>query len=475
MTSKFNPNNYKNLADDSEMIQAAVDAANETGEKVIIPRFNERTGKNIWIISRAIRLYSGSVICLDNCVLRQADGVFDNIFVNSNQGTPLGFTREGRQHDIKIYGRGNALLDGGNHNGITEHTYKLNGGGKWIIYNCMINFLNTERITVENIRITNQRYWSMVFHYCAHTRISNIDYYTPATSTEQDGIDLRTGCNHFTIENITGSIGDDVVALTCVRSNFDEDIAPAKLDDSIHHVTIRNVCATTPAGLVRVLNHNGKKIYNIIIENVSDSVERDSAQERGWDNPPLDTKILYHRPGAAVRIGENFYFGDGEKAKPEDTYNITVRNVSGRMRMGVKVNCALNNALFDNIQLYGEGGTGVYFGEGKFKNITVRNIGYSLVHNPAPGDDNRKEKYYNGTLCKLMPPLPDREICSVYFKECEAENIVFDNIYASDKLTAVFGGNGNVTMHATNIVRENSDTPVFAPELTVSKMCIDEF
>lgn len=473
MCNKFNPNNYKNLADDSAMIQEAVDVASATGGTVVIPRMNERTGECIWNIDRAIRLHSGSVICLDNCVLRQVDGIFDNIFVNSNQGTPLGFTREGKQYDIKIYGLGNALLDGGNHNGFTEFTQK-GEDKKPMFYNCIFNFLNTERICIENVRIVNQRYWGMVFHYCAHSRISNIDFYAPATVPNQDGIDLRTGCNHFVIENITGTTGDDTVALTCLKSRFDDAIAPAQLDDAIHHVTIRNVCATTSYSLVRLLNHYGKKLYNIIVENIMESAERDVAQERGKDNPPLDEKTAIQRNGATVRIGENFYFGDGEKATPEDTYNITVRNVTGRMRMGIKANCALSNALFDNIQIYGDGGTGVYFGEGKVKNITVKNIGYSLVHKPKPNDDNRAENHWNGGPGKL-DPVPDRKVCAVYFKETDAQNIIFDNIHASDKLTAVFGGNGNVTMKATNIVRESESVPVFDPDLTVSKMSVDEF
>ena len=48
-------------------------------------------------------------------------------------------------------------------------------------------------------------------------------------------------------------------------------------------------------------------------------------------------------------------------------------------------------------------------------------------------------------------------------------------IHASENLTAVFGGNGNVVMKATNIVRESESVPVFDPDLTVAKMVTDEF
>jgi len=471
MTDCFNPNFYTDAIDDSAMIQAAVDAAAEFGEKVIIPRHNERTGRNVWNISKAIRLHSKSVICLDNCVLRQADGVYDNIFVNSNLGTPKGFTREGRQYDICIYGVGNAVLDGGEPNGLTERT-QFDEGMPNVTSNCMINFLNTERISIKNLRIVNQRYWSMVFHYCSHGRISDIDFYALHTVHNQDGIDLRTGCSHFTIENITGCTGDDTVALTCLKSHYDEDIAQAGFDDSIHHVIIRNICSTTPCALVRLLNHGGKLLYNVIIENIMNSSHNDTSQERGINLVPLDEKREAFRPGACVRIGENFYFGEdfgGSRcALPEETYNITVRNVIGRSRTGIRASCALSNALFENIQLYGEGGTAVYFGEGTMKNIRISDIGYPLAHKPCAADDNRRENHYNQQ--KNPQVLPDRKLCAVYFKQTDAQNILVRNLYASDKLTAVFGGDGCVSMKGENIVRESKLTPLIEASLNVRKM-----
>ena len=124
--------------------------------------------------------------------------------------------------------------------------------------------------------------------------------------------------------------------------------------------------------------------------------------------------------------------------------------------------------------MYGDGGTAVYFGEGVMKNITVSNIGYSLVHKPRPNDDNRAENHFN-IGPGLLEAVPDRKVCAVYFKETEAENIVFNNIHASDKLTAVFGGNGKVTMKAENIIRQSPDTPLFDSCLTVKKTEVSQF
>ena len=49
----LNPNAYAHLEDDSAMIQAAVDDAAQSGERVEIPRRNARTGKDIWICGGA--------------------------------------------------------------------------------------------------------------------------------------------------------------------------------------------------------------------------------------------------------------------------------------------------------------------------------------------------------------------------------------------------------------------------------------
>ena len=53
--------------------------------------------------------------------------------------------------------------------------------------------------------------------------------------------------------------------------------------------------------------------------------------------------------------------------------------------------------------------------------------------------------------------------------------MVFSNIFASDKLTSVFGGNGKVSMTAANIVRADKNVPVFDEDLTVEKMDTDAF
>ena len=71
-------------SNDSGTIQNAIAAAIEDGcRKVIIPRYNLRTDKTEWRISKAIEVPSDMTIILDNCNIVQKTGVYDNMFLHT--------------------------------------------------------------------------------------------------------------------------------------------------------------------------------------------------------------------------------------------------------------------------------------------------------------------------------------------------------------------------------------------------------
>ena len=200
MKSIYTPNDFKDLASDAKMIQAAVDAAAEAGVSVVIPRFNERTEKPLWEIDETIVLHTGSDVQLEGCHIRLADDTFIHFF--SNDAAYGKYWRaDERQYDITLTGRGNVLLDGGKHNGIFEKDFTIydeNGnfvgranprGIENISVNRGINFRNVERIAVSGLRFINQRYWAMNFEFCAEGHLFDITFDAPANVPNQDGID----------------------------------------------------------------------------------------------------------------------------------------------------------------------------------------------------------------------------------------------------------------------------------------------
>ena len=147
---------------DSESIQAAVDGAKAAGlNKVVIPRMNLRTNTAEWIVDKAVLLPDEMEVVLDNCYIRQADGSFDNVFRNENMAELPGVKPPARQqHGIRIRGVGNAVIDGGNPNGLTEKTSNKNGF-PYIYQNNTILLHNVTNFVIENITINNQRWWAI--------------------------------------------------------------------------------------------------------------------------------------------------------------------------------------------------------------------------------------------------------------------------------------------------------------------------
>jgi len=464
--NKFNPNYYLNLNDDSAMIQSAIDAARNSGEVVIIPKYNMRTKRNIWDIVRPINLYTASVICINNAHLKMAEGVYANMFITSNIKTNYATNIKNRQYDIKIYGLGNAILDGGLHNGLIEKNANTNGRPS-IRNNTMILFANAERITIKDIRILHQRHWGMTFYYCSNCNISNINFFGGGNAPNQDGIDLRRGCYNFVIDNISGFTQDDTIALTCLESKMDMKFNIDNMDSSIHNVIIKNITTATMCAKVRLLSNDGCKLYNIIVENLQDFVEFDVTQKNMskykyrlpdsddyfvGSETSLAIKDKYWRtfegkqmPIACVRIGENHYFnnemGAYGVAKMGDIFNITIRNIQTRAKFGVRIAATLAETLIDNIQMFGENTNAVYFDKGEYSNIKINNIGYAPSSKYLLEEDNN-----------------EYENCAVYFNYAKCNNLYFNGITTSKFNKGVFGGKGKVKINVRDIIYTSNKT-----------------
>ena len=246
---------------DSESIQRAVDLAKKIGiNKVVIPAYNERTGKNIWEIDKAIVLESDIEIVLDNSYLIQKEGCFDNVFRNFNDDAMRKSFKE-EQHNIHIRGVGNAVIDGGKHNGLTEANSSKNGMPN-ISVNNVIKLHNLRGFSIEGITIKNQRWWAINLIYCEQGKISDLNIIAENNVPNQDGIDLRIGCHDIIIENIFGQSGDDFIALSGFwggsEANKYEVYGKSK---DIHDIIIKNIIATSAdCAVIALRNHDGVRL-----------------------------------------------------------------------------------------------------------------------------------------------------------------------------------------------------------------------
>ena len=349
----------------AKLIQESINKAIAEGRTQLVITGN-------YEIEEAIVLPSNFTVILEDCHLRQKTGVYANIFTNSATREERKNPKE-RDTGIHILGRGRAILDGGEFNGLTERNASELGIPMY--KNNLILFTNLDGFSITGIHLCNQRHWSVNLAYCSNGLIRDIDiladdgvlYADGERDFEidyrglchkhldmmrnADGIDLRAGCHDILIENISGFTEDDTIALTALPGDVAKWGGEGASSD-LYNVTVRNIRSSSWCALIRLLNQGGVKLYNIIIDGVFDTSKNSSHMNRG----------LF-----GVRIGDRRLYST-RHSTAEETYNITVRNVISRAvtlvdLAGSITNCRIENVLgFDgyttkienNAELFGE-------------------------------------------------------------------------------------------------------------------------
>ena len=120
--------NQTQRENDNSSIQAAISLAKENGcNRVVIPSYNERTREEKWVFEDTVYLPSDIEIIIDGAHLVLADGIYANMFASESILEGKGRTTADTLKNIKIRGIGNAVLDGGNYNGLSERNSGKDG------------------------------------------------------------------------------------------------------------------------------------------------------------------------------------------------------------------------------------------------------------------------------------------------------------------------------------------------------------
>lgn len=398
-------------ASDSERIQKAVNLARQKGINAItIPRLNS-DGRNYYEITKAIRLPSDMTVYLDNCRLVTPKEATCNFFCNETYNTSEETDPEKEQHDINIIGIGNALLDGGEYNGLSESNSGKDGRPS-IRENSMLMFTNCRNITIKNIKTRRHRWWAFCFAYCNHVHISDIDFQADFTYVDEngvrrfdrtareeyecyvknaDGIDLRNGCNYFTIENITGKTEDDSIALTTLQGSWHDKFVKGK-DDDIHDVVIKNIQTDCLAcGNIRLTCADGNKVYNIVIDGVHDMAEKGCG----------------YASGGTIKINDSYYRYN-RISKLGEMYNISINNVFSKSKVAaVMFQQTANNVSINNV-----------FMENPYAPAVLHHKGYGYLR-----DNNGPFDYENVSISNVFYSEPPKTEYAIDLRNCNAKNV----------------------------------------------------
>ena len=314
-------------------IQRLIDAS--IGGCAVLPPGDYEIGETIWIPSH-------THLVLEGCRLRMKDGVLAQMFKNRPDA-------DGETRDVVIDGRGSAVLDGGEPNGLNEFTSRKNGMPH-VSQNLTIEFREVENFEIRDLAVRNQRWWAFMFLQCAHAKISKIRFFldrhavdSRATWRNQDGIDLRVGCHDFLIEDISGETGDDLIALTALGGTTGRGSANPRKSCDIRNVRIRRVHGrTNQCALIRLLAHYGQKIHHISIEDVVE------------DSFPG----VHNHTQMAIRIGDRIapYYGRDEKnaQKFGDISDITIDGLATRALTAVATDDSIRNLTVRNVRLFSD-------------------------------------------------------------------------------------------------------------------------
>ncbi|MBR3641272.1 MAG: hypothetical protein IKN53_04505, partial [Oscillibacter sp.] len=312
---------------DSTVIQTMINAAASAGQtECVIPSINPRTGTNVWTISKTILVPSNMTLYIDNCTFRFENYCLCHMIENSG-ASKLNQTTGDEQENIHIVGVGDAILQGGLFNGISSTLIQKSGRTTWS--NILLLLQNVNGFSVENLRVEESRFWSVCLYYCRNGSVEHMDYfnsrkvqeYNGVEIWEQDGIDIRNGCENILVNDVTGRTGDDSVAFNAIRPLR---YAVSDKSGDVRNVTVTNV-ATKLARLrmnVRFTASNGWKIHDVLVDGV-----HDTKTEFGGKLSTATVLLGDDNPGYAAE----------SLMEAGDIYNIHLRNIDSNTTRAIYV------------------------------------------------------------------------------------------------------------------------------------------
>jgi len=345
----ISPNDFD--GNDTLKIRQAVAAAEVSGRRCV--RISRRkadalSARDFWLIDEAILLPGDMELIIDDCKIKLSDSCRDNFIRSANCGS--GISDISVLSNIRISGRGRAVLEGADHPRSTGDAGKTLGirtygtdaarpeekqTGDW--RNVGILLVLVENFSITGLEIRDYHCWGISLEKCACGEVKDIHFNTrekrlidgkEETVLNQDGLDIRKGCRHISVENITGRSGDDLVALTAIHPEIKEagtfvytelsGCPDPPANNDIHDIHLKHIHGYSAGGhqIVRLLNACGLRIHDVTIEDVRDTSADDPEQIRD---------------AAAVKIGDKNPVWGGVTPLG-DTFNITVENVDSRAR-----------------------------------------------------------------------------------------------------------------------------------------------
>jgi len=324
---------------DADTVQNAVNyAAREKIGCVVIPAWNVRTQCDKWVFEKAVRIPSDMTVVFLHCYIQHQDFMYENLFTNSRAYENEGRCIAHEEHDLTFTGVGDAVLDGAKQNGLKEKTCFLYGLPDKRP-NATVLFNNVRDMVLENFQIRDSRWYGTYFIHCDTVRISNLDFDNGEDFCNRDGVDIRQGNHNFLIENITGTTGDDTVALNNLGNDGNDGRYVEGKDMDTLNIVMRNI--KSDAGrwfTVRLLCQDRHLEQYFTLDTIMDVSRRENQK----------------RVDATVMVGSHEYHYK-IPAELGDLAHLTIRDVYSRANYGVALGGYSDDVDISNVHTYDDG------------------------------------------------------------------------------------------------------------------------
>lgn len=290
MENKFYVSDFPGK-DDDEKISRCLKSALACEEPTVI------FGGRDFEISRAILLYDNMTVIIDNCTVRQKDLTFDNVFRGANihlsEDNPSAPALSiDKLKNVRLLGKGRAVIEGCRVNRRGYHTVLAQEqdmtGDYWGFLTYQALFAMTDGLEISGLEFIKTRSWAVTLDLCENFHIHDIAVFSDVKNG--DGIHILSGCKNGVIERISGITSDDTVAvesgfvLPCLpyknylatftpADNLYKGLTTEQLDS--HDIIIRDIKAGGKMHNVILLPLNDTSIYNVQIENITDTCRQE--------------------------------------------------------------------------------------------------------------------------------------------------------------------------------------------------------
>lgn len=241
-----------------------------------------------YLINSAIEIPSNTTIKIENCTIRMADNIVDNIFRSANiipnSTRPLYYCENYNTIDwvenIKIIGN-NATI-------IMEENASIYGIRQVGWRGCTTYFIGVNGFEISGLTFIKNLYCSVMLCGCYNGSVHDIVYNT--SRLNGDGIDINVGAN-ISVYNLSGTTQDDTIyvgslltpgRITKQPTEVNIPVQPIHYDDTrfgstAHDIFIENINTNGGSHVLTLLASN-YDVYNVSARQLSDTYDGTSGK-----------------------------------------------------------------------------------------------------------------------------------------------------------------------------------------------------